>query len=82
MGKKEDIEFANLQEFRIHSLQQKLSKIILLPEKEKVISAWTGMKCTIVPTYRGFDEHPGQLYLTNKRLIWIQDEMFSFDSSL
>lgn len=82
MGKKEDIEIASLKGFRIHSLQQKLSKVILLPEEEKVISAWAGIRCTIAPTYRGFKEYPGQLYLTSKRLIWIQKGNHLFDLPL
>ncbi len=63
-------------------LQQKLSKVIFLPEEEKVLSAWFSMRCTIAPTFRGYAEHPGLLYLTNKRLIFLQREMFFFDLPL
>jgi len=65
MGKKEDNEISNIQEFRTHSLKQNFPKVILLSGEEKIISAWVCMKCTITPTYRGFYEHPDQLSLTN-----------------
>jgi hypothetical protein len=74
MGYKEDFERARFQE--------KLSKVILLPEEEKVISTWVGVRCTLAPPYRGLKEYPGQLYLTSQRLIWIQNGTFFFDLPL
>ncbi len=75
MGYKEDFERARLQD--------RLSKVILLPEEEKVISSWDGLRYTINTTSRkGFNRLPGQLYLTNKRLIWIQNGTYLFDLPL
>jgi hypothetical protein len=81
MRKKEDNEISNLQDFRIHKLQQQLSKVIFLSMEEKVISAWTGNRI-LRPYSRGSVEASGQLFLTNNRLIWIQSQTFSFDLPL
>jgi hypothetical protein len=74
MGYKKNLERVGLQDI--------LSEAILLPEDEKIISVWPGMRCTLNISSNRFDKYPSLLYLTNKRLIWIQKKLFNFDLPL
>ena len=83
------------QDSRIQSLQKIISETILLPQEEKVITAWAGMRISRDVSSRSSDlpfegssyevsfiTSLGLLYITNRRLIWLQNESFIFDLPL
>ncbi len=74
-------------------LTGQLSSKVSLEIDEELVWAWSGsiwvrVTVPVVETFLGqtagfsYDQHAGQLFLTNERLIWLQEGMFNFEVPL